>query len=155
MTDAPGRPLAHNRPLSTPTLHYIADTNVYVAAANDAAFRERFEGFIRANGPLVVSAVVVAEVLLGIADVRQHAAAVQALIAGTTVAAPETTDWTRAARAVVRLGGAAVTKSRSFWNDALLAAQCARIGATLVTHNLPDFRRLRPVLGIRAAVPFP
>ena len=155
MTDAPGRRLAHNRPLSSPTLHYVADTNVYVAAATDAAFRERFEGFIRANGPLVVSAVVVAEVLLGIADVTQHAAAVQALIAGTTVAAPETTDWPRAARAVARLRGEAVTKSRSFWNDALLAAQCARMGATLVTHNLPDFRRLRPVLGIRAAAPFP
>ncbi|HYT70992.1 MAG TPA: PIN domain-containing protein [Gemmatimonadales bacterium] len=155
MTDSPDRPLRRNRPRSSPALHYVADTNVYVAAANDAAFRERLEGFIRANGPLLVSAVVVAEVLLGIADATQHAAAVRALAAGTTLAAPETADWTRAAAAVVRLGGEAVTKSRSFWNDALLAAQCARVGATLVTHNVPDFRRLGPVLGIRAAAPFP
>jgi hypothetical protein len=54
---------------------FLADTNVYVGAANDARFRERFEGFIGEQGPLLVSAVVAAEVLIGIADVARHAAA--------------------------------------------------------------------------------
>jgi predicted nucleic acid-binding protein len=48
-----------------------------------------------------------------------------------------------------------VTKSRSFWKDALLGAQCARLGATLVTHNLQDFRRLGRHLPLRVVAPFP
>jgi predicted nucleic acid-binding protein len=57
--------------------------------------------------------------------------------------------------AVARLGGDAVTKSRSFWNDTLLAAQCSRMGATLLTHNTADFNRLRRVLPVQAVHPFP
>jgi predicted nucleic acid-binding protein len=71
--------------MATTALHYLADTNVYVASANDAAFRERFERFIRANGPILISAVVVAEVLLGMPDVTRHDAALRALGAGTAV----------------------------------------------------------------------
>lgn len=44
--------------------------------------------FIQTHGPLVVSAVVVAEVLIGIADSTRHGTAIQALRAGTTVVAP-------------------------------------------------------------------
>jgi len=133
----------------------MADTNVYVTAANDAAFGRRFEVFLRREGPLVVSAVAMAEVLIGIADLRQHTSALEALNADATVLAPEPEDWARAAAAVVRLGGDAVTKSRSFWNDALLAAQCARLELTLVTSNVADFQRLGRYLGVRAVAPFP
>jgi predicted nucleic acid-binding protein len=141
--------------MSSLVLQYIADTNVYVTAANDATFRQRFETFIQAHGVLLVSAVVAAEVLLGIADATQHATALRALWAGTTVAPPEPEDWARAATAVVQLGGDTITKSRSFWNDAVLAAQCARVDATLITHNMADFQRLGRVLRIRAVPPFP
>src|SRR5260221_13890766 len=121
--------------MSAPSSLYLADTNIYVMAANDAEFRQRLEMFIQTHGPLVVSAVVVAEVLIGIPDSARHGLAIQALGAGTAVVAPATEDWTRASAAVARLGGKAVTKNRSFWNDALLAAQCARLGTTLVTSN--------------------
>ncbi|MGH7575543.1 MAG: PIN domain-containing protein [Longimicrobiales bacterium] len=141
--------------MSAEVLVYIADTNIYVTAANDAAFRLRFEAFIHASGVLPVSAVVAAEVLLGIANAAQHSVALRALGAGTTVAAPHPEDWARAATAVVQLGGNVVTKSRSFWNDAVLAAQCTRLGATLITHNTADFRRLGRVLDVRAVPPFP
>jgi predicted nucleic acid-binding protein len=57
--------------------------------------------------------------------------------------------------AVAQLGGEAVTKSRSFWNDAILAAQCARLGVTLLTHNAKDFQRLGRHLGVHAVAPFP
>ncbi len=134
---------------------YIADTNIYVTAVNDPAFRSQFEAFLRDHGPLAVSAVAVAEVLIGIPDVRRHAPAVRALAAGTTIIAPEREDWIAAGSALARLGGEAVTKGRSFWNDALLAAQCARLGATLVTHNMADFRRLGRHLDVRAVAPFP
>jgi predicted nucleic acid-binding protein len=56
---------------------------------------------------------------------------------------------------VARLGGKAITKGRSFWTDALLAAQCARLGATLITRNVSDFRRLGRHLALRAIAPFP
>ncbi len=134
---------------------FVADTNVYIGAANDPADRERFEAFILEHGPLLVSAVVAAEVLLGVADVSRHAAVTDALGAGVPPLAPSAEDWTAAAMTVTRLGGDAVTKSRCFWNDALLAAQCARLGATLITRNLPDFRRLGRALALRVAAPFP
>jgi predicted nucleic acid-binding protein len=98
---------------------------------------------------------VAAEILLCIPDAFRHERAVQALGSGTVIAEPSTYDWTRAATALTRLGGEAVTKSRSFWNHALQAAQCARLGATLVTHNTADFRRFARLLGVRAVRPFP
>jgi predicted nucleic acid-binding protein len=134
---------------------YLADTNVYVTAANDIEARKRFEAFLERHGPLLVSAVVVAEVLIGVADAARHGAVIQALSAGTVVAAPSVDDWARAAWAVAMLGAGTVTRNRSFWNDALLAAQCARLGVTLVTHNGADFRRLARHLGVRAVAPFP
>ena len=134
---------------------YLADTNVYVGAANEPAFRQRFEAFIRDHGPLVVSAVVVAEVLVGIADAARHPAAVRALTAGAVPLAPTPEDWIAAAAIVTHLGGEAVTKSRSFWNDVLLAAQCSRLGAVLLTHNASDFRRLGRHVPLRAVGPFP
>lgn len=134
---------------------FVADTNLYVGAANDSEFRRRFEDFIQEHGPLLVSAVVVAEVLIGIADVARHPAAAAALAAGMMPLAPTEEDWRAASGAVARLGAEAVTKTRSFWNDALLASQCSRVGATLVTHNLADFRRLARHMPLRVAAPFP
>jgi predicted nucleic acid-binding protein len=141
--------------VSSPSILYLADTKVYVTAANDPAARERFEAFLERHGPLLVSAVVVAEVLIGVRDAARHEAVVQALSAGTAVVAPTVDDWTRAATAIARLGAEDVTKGRSFWNDALLAAQCARLGITLLTHSGADFRRLGRYLGVRVVAPFP
>jgi predicted nucleic acid-binding protein len=134
---------------------YLADTNIYVAAANDADFRQQFETFVRDQGPLEVSTVVVSEVLIGVADPGHHAAVVRALAAGAELLAPAASDWLEAGTAMARLGGAAVTKSRSFWNDALLAAQCARLDAVIVTRNAADFRRLARFIPVRSAAPFP
>lgn len=134
---------------------YIADSNVYISAANDPSFRERFEAFIFANGPLEVSSVTVAEVLIGMRDHARHARAVQALVAGTILSAPSPEDWIVAGSTVARLGGDAVTKGRSFWNDALLASRCASVGATLVTTNTADFRQLARYIPVKVVAPFP
>src|SRR6476469_5262636 len=120
---------------------YIADTNVYIMAADDPEFRQRFESFIRDRGPLLVSAIVIGEYLIGIADVAKQLGVVNALRAGAEVVAPIADDWLTAGSAISRLGGGAATKGRSFWNDALLAAQCARLRATLITWNEKDFKR--------------
>jgi predicted nucleic acid-binding protein len=134
---------------------YLTDTNIYVSAANDPDFREQFERFLGDRGPLEVSAVVVSEVLIGIADATRHSAAVRALTAGSELLTPESSDWLQAGAAVAQLGGTAVTKSRSFWNDALLAAQCARLDVVLVTRNTAHFRRLRRFIDVPTAEPFP
>jgi predicted nucleic acid-binding protein len=133
----------------------MADTSLYVTAANDAAFRARFEAFVLNDGPLLVSAVAVAEVLIGVGDAARHGVVTAALGAGAEILAPTVDDWITAGAALARLGGEGVTKGRLFWNDALLAAQCARLGATLVTNNAADFRRLRRYIGVRAVPPFP
>jgi predicted nucleic acid-binding protein len=134
---------------------YAADTNVYVRAANDPSFRERFEAFVHRHGPLVVSSIVIAEVLIGVADGSRHHAVVRALSAGTIPLAPHSDDWIAAGVAVCRLGGETITMSRSFWNDALLAAQCERLQVTLVTTNLKDFRRLGRHVAVEVLEPFP
>jgi predicted nucleic acid-binding protein len=136
-------------------MNYIADTNVYIRASADAVFREAFEGFIRDHGPLVVSSVVIAEVLLGVVDSSRHADAARAMVAGAAVSTPIAADWIRAGETVARLGAGAVTKSRSFWTDTLLAAQCARTGITLITQNEGDFRRLKRFIPVEAVSPFP
>jgi len=134
---------------------YLADTNVYITAANDVVFRARFETFIQDCGPLLVSALVVSEVLLGITDPTDYKAAVRAVTASAVPRAPTAADWITAGQAIAQLGGETVTKSRSFWNDALLAAQCARLGVTLVTHNTDDFKRLKRFIDVTVAPPFP
>jgi len=134
---------------------YIADTNVYIMAASDEKFRLRFESFIRDHGPVLVSAVVAGEYLIGVSDSSKHLSVLNALRAGSEVVAPTADDWFVAGAVISRLGGGAVTKGRSFWNDALLAAQCARLGATLITSNQADFRRLRAHTRVRAMAPFP
>ena len=134
---------------------YVADANLYVMAANDDTFRQRFEQFIRDHGPLLVSAIAVAEVLIGVSNASRHATVTRAMAPGTEIVAPIADDWIAAGAALARLGGETITKGRSFWNDALLAAQCARLDATLVTNNAKDFRRLRRYIGVRVIPPFP
>jgi predicted nucleic acid-binding protein len=134
---------------------YLADTNIYVGAANDPSFLEQFEIFVRQRGALLVSTIVVAEFLMGISDPSRHPEAIEALAAGTVLMTPTSDDWLRAGETTARLGGEAVTKSRSFWNDTLLATQCSRLGAVLITHNIRDFDRLQPYTGVVVVAPFP
>jgi predicted nucleic acid-binding protein len=134
---------------------YAADTNVYVRAANEPSFRGRLERFVQEAGPLLVSSVVIAEVLIGVTEAGRHDAVIRALSAGTTPLAPQPDDWIAAATAVCRLGGDTITKSRSFWNDALLAAQCSRLQVTMITSNAKDFRRLARHLPVEVLEPFP
>jgi predicted nucleic acid-binding protein len=134
---------------------YVADTNVYVRAANESSFRGRLEAFVQRDGSLLVSSVVIAEVLIGVTEASRHDGVIRALSAGTTPLAPQPDDWIAAARAVGRLGGEAITKGRSFWNDALLAAQCSRLRVTVITSNARDFRRLGRQLPVEVVEPFP
>lgn len=132
---------------------FAVDTNVYIAAFEDPLSLERFGDFALSHDTLV-SSVVVAELLLG--PVRSHARRqmIRDLTRAGPALPPTHADWTAAATAVSRLERQSA-KSRSFWNDALLAAQCARLGLTLVTSNADDFRRLQRELHVEIATPFP
>lgn len=134
---------------------FLADTNVYIAAAHDPSFAARFEAFRLSTDPLSVSTVVLAELTLGTPRLDVQERLVRALTAGVPAQTPTGGDWLRAASALARLGGELVTKSRSFWNDAILAAQCERLGVTLVTANTSDFRRLGKHIRAEVVVPFP
>ena len=133
---------------------FLADTNVYVTSARDPDFANRFERFQLATDPLAMSTVVLAELLLGAAP-AVHDRVVRSLTAGAPAIVPTGEDWLRAASALSKLGGELVTKSRSFWNDAILAAQCERLGLTLITSNRADFRRLGRHIRVEVVAPFP
>lgn len=134
---------------------YLADTNVYVDAANDSAFADRFAAFRGTTDLLPVSTVVLAELALGYPQREMQERMMHSLTAGSPAQTPSGADWLRAASALAHLGGDLVTKSRSFWNDAILAAQCERLGVTLITRNAADFRRLARILRTDVVSPFP
>ena len=125
----------------------VLDTNVYLDADRDARITEDVAAVVEAHGrPLGLSAVVLAELLVAPRDARER----ERLLAATVGAVepwqhlvPTLDDWRTAGDALAALGGGASTKGRSFWNDLLIAASCARVGATLMTRDADDFSRIR------------
>lgn len=130
----------------------LFDTNVYIDLAEHP---ERTEGMARlvadSADTIGLSSVVVAELLIALDSVpgrkRLLSTVIDPIEAGCLVT-PSHGDWETAARALHLLGGNAATKRRSFWNDLLIAASCARVGATLLTSNEKDFRRVRRAIRV-------
>lgn len=135
----------------------VLDTDVYLDVARDVALAERVAVFVDGRPETVgLSSVVLAELLVGVtspAERRRWLAAVAGVADGGLLT-PTHADWMSAGDALNRLGGGAATKGRSFWNDLLIAASCARAGATLITRNADDFRRIGRVIPV-AVVPRP
>jgi predicted nucleic acid-binding protein len=138
---------------------YLLDTNVYLDAADDPLFADGTAAFVEdADQPLGVSTVVVAELLIGVrneSDRAEVVANVYATVPPQLVVTPIHEDWERAADALRHLGGSAATPRRSFWNDLLLAASCARTDSTLITGNDGDFRRIARHIPLRFLPPWP
>ncbi|MHB1222815.1 MAG: type II toxin-antitoxin system VapC family toxin [Gemmatimonadaceae bacterium] len=130
----------------------ILDTNVYLDVDGDAALAERVAAFLAEQTEAVgLSSVVLAELLIGVTtgtERRRLLAATIGVVGSEHVLTPTDADWQRAGDALNQLGGDAATRGRSFWNDLLIAASCARAGATLLTRNADDFRRIRRVLPV-------
>jgi predicted nucleic acid-binding protein len=135
---------------------YAADTNVYISADASAEAAEALARFIeQASAPWFVSSIVLAELRLGLDRSASRVAFVRQVLSGTDASrwiTPSHHDWLVAADACVRLGATA-ERSRSFWNDALLASSCARAGVTLITANLSDFRRLQRIIRVQVIAP--
>lgn len=136
----------------------VLDTNVYLDADRDPEFGARLASFVAAQRePLGLSSVVVAELLAGVpnADERRRfvALTVDEVPAEYRVT-PSEADWRTAGDALRAFGGEQATKGRSFWNDLLIAASCARVGAPLVTRSRNDFRRVQRTIRV-ALIPRP
>ena len=135
----------------------VLDTNVYLDTIVDAVLAVRVAEFLDATSDhLGLSSVVLAELLVGVrpADRARLLPWVTEGIDDAAVLTPTHADWITAGDALQQLGGDDATPRRSFWNDLLIAASCARTGATLVARNEEDFRRIRRVIPV-AVVPRP
>lgn len=135
----------------------LLDTNVYLDASADGALAGRVAEVIEGAGDVVgLSSVVLAELLVGVAP-RDRTRLMRWVTDGvpeSAILTPTLDDWVSAGDALRALGGDAATRGRSFWNDLLIAASCARVGATLMTRNADDFRRIGRVLSV-SVVPRP
>lgn len=129
----------------------VLDTNVYLDISADATFAHQVGSMVEESGDEVgLSSVVLGELLVGVKprDRARLIAWVTTGIESEGVITPSHDDWIAAGDALHQLGGGAATKGRSFWNDLLIASSCVRVGATLVTRNGDDFRRIRRVVPI-------
>lgn len=132
----------------------VLDTNVYLDVARDAALAGRVAAPVaEQQGRVGLSSVVVAELMIGVASEEERRLLLAATVEAVpieNVLTPSDGDWRRAGDALRALGGTQATRGRSFWNDLLIAATSARAGATLVTRNADDFRRIQRVLPVVA-----
>ena len=132
----------------------ILDTNVYLDADRDPAMAAHVAVFLaqQESEVLGVSSIVVSELLIGVQSVAERVRLLAASVGSVDrerVLTPDDTDWRTAGDALNRLGGDDATRGRSFWNDLLIAASCARVRATLVTRNVEDFARIQRVIPVR------
>ena len=130
----------------------VFDTNVYLDAARDAGLAARLGALVADQREVVgLSSVVMAELRAGLQSGPEGKRLLRTTIGSVEPAdyvTPTDGDWQDAGDALRRLGGDGVTKSRSFWNDLLIATSCARSGATLLTSNVRDFKRIRRVVDL-------
>jgi|SRR6185437_3495802 predicted nucleic acid-binding protein len=133
---------------------FVLDTNVYVDIEEDAKFEASGSAFVARNA-VIVSSVVVAELLVAIdsASRTRLLRNLRSQIAITGALAPNADDWQTAALAWTRMAPR-TSQRRSFWNDLLLAASCARTGVTLITSNASDFARIAKHIPVRHERPW-
>ena len=143
---------------------YLVDSSLYIRAFRDAEFGQALTAFHAAHLPRVVlSAVVVHELLVGATTVRRERALRRGLVepfrVRRRVHVPARQTWMLAAevdrrlRRLTRL--ASKLRTRSFFNDMLIAASAREIGATVVTDNREDFALIGSALDIRHIDPWP
>ena len=142
----------------------LLDTNVYIAAYNDATFGAGFQVFHRAHLPrLALSAVVAHELLVGAKSPSRRRDLIRGLIepfrTRGRVHVPTMATWELAAeldRRLRDLGSyAGSLVQRSFANDLLLGATVRELGAVFITRNVADFEIIAKVVPLKLASPWP
>ena len=143
---------------------FVLDTNLYIEAARDREKSEELESFISTFMPFIhLHAVVVQELLSGASSMKALGEIERSLVApfekrGRLII-PSWRAWKRSgqmvAELVVRKTPSARSFTRSFLNDALIAASVREEGAVLITHNIDDFKLLATVESHRFLAPWP
>jgi predicted nucleic acid-binding protein len=143
---------------------YVLDTNLYVAANRDRDAAEALIGFYATHLPATfLHATVAQELMLGAvtAEGRRQIrdAYLRPFEARARVVVPSYQAWIRSGELVSLLIQRRVLSpggfTRSFLNDALLAASCREEWLTLITSNSRDFTRLRLVERFDFRAPWP
>jgi predicted nucleic acid-binding protein len=142
---------------------YLIDSNVYVHAAREVAFGESLRSFHQRNLPsLVLSAVVVHELLVGAVPSIERSfrkGILEPFRLRHRLHVPARQTWDLATRIDRRLRRnknlESKLRTRSFFNDMLIAASAREIGATVVTENSQDFRIIADAVDIRYIEPWP
>ena len=124
---------------------YLLDTNACIALINgtQVEVRRRFQRAVARDSVMLLSAVVAFELWYGVAKSQRKTANTQrleAFFAGPLEWTPFDDDDARAAGDIRAELEAAGTPIGAY--DVLLAAQARRRGATLVTSNVSEFRRV-------------
>ena len=123
---------------------HLIDSNLYIRAFRDAAFGQTLRDFHRSRlASIVLSAVVIHELLVGATTARSEQRLRRGLLepfhARRRLHVPSLQTWDVAARVDRRLRTrralATKLRSRSFFNDMLIAASAREIGAVIVTDN--------------------
>lgn len=143
---------------------YVLDTNLYIAANRDRMAAEALAGFYAANLPVTyLHATVAQELMLGALDATGRRQVREAYLrhfeTRGRLIVPSYRTWVRSGELVATLVQRGVLSpggfTRSFLNDAVLAASCREHGLTLLTSNTKDFARLRQVERFAFETPWP
>jgi tRNA(fMet)-specific endonuclease VapC len=123
----------------------LLDTNVCIALIDgtQVQVRRRFQRAIAKDGVMLLSAIVAYELWYGVAKSQRkglNTQRLEAFLAGPLEWIPFDDDDSRAAGEIRAELEAAGTPIGAY--DVLLAAQARRRGATLVTSNVSEFRRV-------------
>jgi len=128
--------------------HLILDTSYYVSSLRQGTAEASLR-VTKGDDVFWLSAVVLAELYAGVRD-RRGTRAIEAIERDFRTAhrllVPEAGDWSRTGRVLAQLKSPHDYELRSqakLLNDVLIALSAGRIGATVVTMNARDFRRIQ------------
>jgi predicted nucleic acid-binding protein len=142
---------------------YVLDTNCYIDADHDPTFKAALEAFSYAATPfLYLNAITAAELQMGVPGKVRKAidtGIVEPFRRRGRIIAPSTASWEALGTTLSWLheheGLVLKSVRRRFVFDVLIAHCCREIGATLISNNIPDLRRIAQVFPFDYAPPFP
>ena len=140
----------------------LYDTSFYIEVLRSKSFAQAFRSRYEADIPITFfSSVVIQELLAGATD-RLKQAVVEGLyrpfVRNGRIVTPTHSVWEEAGRLLGVMRGQRKDQidrlTGSFVNDLLIALTARQIGATVVTNNVEEFRRIAArVPGLRIVTP--
>ncbi len=145
-------------------IRYVLDTQLYIEASREREKAEDLKSFTSAFLPFLYLHAVVSQELLAGATSPQWQEEIQRNVIAPfekrgRLLVPSYAAWRRSgemiAELVIRKRRSPGGLSRSFLDDAVLAASCRESGMTLITRNRSDFELLAEVEPVRFVEPWP